>query len=149
MATATTATFAKFRILIGDGATPTEAFAPICGLTSKGLNGSSDVVTTEVPDCSDEDLPSWQEKDVKSISMSLSGSGVWSTENHAVLMDWFLSGAKKNVKVQYAEAASGSPEFLEGPCVLSQLNNAAEKGGRISAEITLEFSQKPTVTDAS
>ena len=147
MATATTSTFASFKILVGDGATPTEVFTAICGLTSKGISGSADVVTSEVPDCSDEDLPSWQEKDVKSISMSLSGSGMWSTENHAILMDWFLSGAKKNCKVQYATAATGSPEYLAGPCVLASLNNAVEKGGRISAEITLEFSAKPTVTD--
>lgn len=148
MATATTASYSKFKILIGDGADP-EVFSAICGLTSKGLNGSADVVTTEVPDCSDEDLPSWQEKDVKSISLSMSGSGVWSKENHAILLDWFLSGAKKNVQVQYVDAAASSPEFLEGPCVLTQLNNAAEKGGRMTAEITLDFAQKPTVTDAS
>lgn len=147
MATATTGTFAQFKILIGDGATPTEAFAPICGLTSRGLNGSADVVTSEVPDCADEDLPSWQEKDVKSISMSLSGSGMWSQESHGILMDWFLSAAKKNIKVQYANANSGDPEFLAGPAVLTQLNNAAEKGGRISADITIEFTAKPTVTD--
>lgn len=146
---ATTTTFAKFKILLGDGATPTEAFAPICGLTSRGLQGSSDVVTSEVPDCADEDLPSWQEKDVKSISMSLSGSGMWSQEAHGTLMDWFLSGARKNVKVQYVDADTGDPEFLAGPCVLTQLNNAVDKGGRVSAEISLEFAAKPTVTDAS
>lgn len=149
MATATTSTFAKFKILLGDGATPTESFAPICGLTSKGLQGSSDVVTSEVPDCANEDLPSWQEKDVKSISMQLSGSGMWSKESHATLIEWFMSAEKKNVKVQYADAESGDPEYLSGPCVLTQLNNAVEKGGRLSADITLEFAAKPTVTDAS
>lgn len=147
MATATTGTFNQFKILIGDGATPTEVFTPICGLTSRGLTGSADVVTSEVPDCTDEDLPSWQEKDVKSIGMSLSGSGMWSQESHEMLLRWFLTGAKKNIRVQYANADTGDVEFVNGPAVLTQLNNAAEKGGRISAEISLEFTAKPTTTD--
>lgn len=149
MAQATTSSFSNFKILLGDGATPTEAFAPICGLTSRGLQGASDVVTSEVPDCANEDAPSWQEKDVKSISMSLSGSGMWSVESHGILMEWFLSGAKKNVKVQYALADSGDPEFLTGPAVITKLDNAVEKGARVSADITLEFTAKPTVTDAA
>lgn len=147
MATAVTTTFAKFKIEVGDGETPTEGFTAVCGLTSKGLQGSADVVTSEVPDCADEDLPSWQEKDVKSIGMTLSGSGMWSTVNHTLLMDWFLAGTKKNVKVTYMDAAVGAPEFIMGPAVLTQLNNAVEKGGRLSADITLEFTAKPTVTD--
>lgn len=149
MATATTGTFNQFKILIGDGATPTEVFTPICGLTSRGLTGSADVVTSEVPDCTNEDLPSWQEKDVKSIGMSLSGSGMWAQESHEMLLQWFLTGAKKNIKVQYANADTGDVEFLAGPAVITQLNNAAEKGGRISAEISLEFTAKPTTADAS
>ena len=149
MATATTGTFNQFKILIGDGATPTEVFTPICGLTSRGLTGSADVVTSEVPDCTNEDLPSWQEKDVKSIGMSLSGSGMWAQESHELLLQWFLTGAKKNIKVQYANADTGDVEFLAGPAVITQLNNAAEKGGRISAEISLEFTAKPTTADAS
>lgn len=149
MANATTGTFAQFKILVGDGATPTEAFSAVCGLTSRGLNGSSDVVTSEVPDCSDDDLPSWQEKDVKSIGMSLSGSGMWAQESHELLMAWFMSGARKNVRVQYANADTGDTELIQAPAVLTQLNHAAEKGGRISAEITIEFAAKPTLTDAS
>lgn len=147
MTVATTTMFGKFKILLGDGATPTEVFAPICGLTSKGVNGNSDVVTSEVPDCADEDLPSWQEKDVKSIGMSISGSGMWAKESHGTLWDWFMSGAKKNIKIQFQDAASGDPEYFAGPAVLTSLNNAVEKGGRVSAEIALEFTAKPTVTD--
>lgn len=147
MATASTTTFANFKILIGDGATPTEVFTPVCGLTSKGLQGSADVVTSEVPDCANEDLPSWQEKDVKSVGAQISGSGMWAKESHEMLMAWFLSGTKKNVKIQYADAATGDTEYLAAPAVLSQLNHAVEKGGRLSADITLEFTRKPTVTD--
>ena len=148
MNAAVTTTFAKFKILLGDGATPTEAFAPICGLTSKGIDFSADTVTSEVPDCADEDLPSFQEKDIKSVSISLSGSGMWSTSNHAVLVDWFMSAAKKNIKVEYSDATSGSPKTLAGPAVLTKLGNQVDKGGRVQADIAIEFTAKPTITDA-
>lgn len=148
MASATTTTFAKFKILIGDGAEP-EVFAPICGLTSKGIQYTTDVVTSEVPDCSNEDLPSWQEKDVKSISISISGSGMWSEESHGTMVDWFMSAAKKNVRIEYADADSGDPKTLTGPAVLTSLSNSVEKGGRVSADIAIEFAAKPTVVDAT
>lgn len=148
MASATTTTFAKFKILIGDGAEP-EAFAPICGLTSKGIQYTTDVVTSEVPDCSNEDLPSWQEKDVKSISISISGSGMWSKESHGTMVDWFMSAAKKNVRIEYADADSGDPKTLTGPAVLTSLGNSVEKGGRVSADVAIEFAAKPTVVDAT
>ncbi len=148
MATAVTTTFAKFKILIGDGSDP-EVFTAICGLTSKGIQYTSDVVTSEVPDCADEDLPSWQEKDVKSISISISGSGMWSKASHGDMVDWFMSASKKNVRIEYADADSGDPKTLTGPAVLTSLSNSVEKGGRVSADIAIEFAAKPTVVDAS
>lgn len=149
MANGTTSTFGQFKIEVGDGATPTEAFTFLCGLTSKGLDMSSDVVTQEVPDCSNEDLPSWQEKDVKSISASLSGSGMWTAEAHETMLQWWLTGAKKNVKVSWTKAASGDVLSMVAPAVLTKLGQSVDKGGRLSADISIEFSAKPTTTDAS
>lgn len=149
MATGTTSTFGNFKIEVGDGATPTEAFTFICGLTSRGINMASDVTTSEVPDCSNEDLPSWQEKDVKSLSATLSGSGMWTREAHETLFQWWFTGAKKNVKVSWMNAATGDVKTLTGPCVLTQLGETVAKGERLSAEISLEFSAKPTTTDAT
>lgn len=148
MATATTTSFAKFKILIGDGETPTEGFTPICGLTSKGVQWSADVVTSEVPDCADEDLPSWQEKDVKSVGASISGSGMWSVQSHGQMLDWMVSGAKKNIKIQYVDAATGEPEFYNGPAVITGVGHSVEKGGRLSQDISIEFTAKPTIVNA-
>lgn len=145
MAQATTSTFGKFMVLVGDGATP-EVFTAICGLTSKGLDISADVQTSEVPDCSDEDAVSWQEQDVKSVGASISGSGVYAMEAHKMLMDWALSGAQKNVKVMWGNAEVGDPSYVQGPCVLSKLGQSVQKGQRLSADITLNFALKPAVT---
>lgn len=149
MASGTTSTFGQFKIEIGDGATPTEAFSFICGMTSKGLDMQSDVTTSETPDCSNEDLPAWQEKDIKSIGATISGSGKWTKEVHEVLFQWWYTAAKKNVKVSWMQAATGDVKTLTGPAVLSKLGQAVEKGGRLEADISIEFAAKPTTTDAA
>lgn len=145
MATASTGKYGEFRITVESDITP-GVYALICGLTTKGIQFNSDVVTSEVPDCSNEDLPSWQEKDIKSVGCSLSGSGMWAKESHEQMLQWIMNGTKKNVKVQYP-AAVGDVEYLSGPCVCTAVGTSVEKGGRMTAEISLEFSAKPTTTD--
>jgi hypothetical protein len=84
MTAATTLKYSEFKILLGDGASP-EVFTPICGLTSKGFNYSTDTSSTNVPDCTDEDLPSFAEKDIISFSAQLSGSGVATRQSLGLL----------------------------------------------------------------
>lgn len=148
MAQALTGTFGQFVVSIGDGATPTEAFTPICGLTSKGIQFNSETVTSEVPDCADEDLPSWMEKDVKAVGASITGSGMWSKQSHEAMIQWILAGTKKNVRVSYP-ATTGDVGTLTGPAVCTALGHAVEKGGRITCEISIEFSAKPVLADAA
>jgi hypothetical protein len=149
MARADTSTFGQFKILLGDGATPVEAFAPICGLTSKGINFETETTTVEVPDCTDEDLPAYKEEGPKSYAVTLSGSGMWAAQSHGTLLNWWKSGTSKNIKVQYAEAASGEPEFIEGPAIIKSIGNTVDKGGRLSADLAFAFTEMPTFTNAS
>lgn len=147
MPSVTTSTFRDFRIELGDGATPTENFAFIAGLTSKGVNFTTGTETSEVPDDSDENLPSWQEKDVVSIGATISGSGMWATQNHAILFNWWRSATPRNVRIRYFAALTGQPEFYQGPAVLTQLDHQADKGGRVRGTITIEFTRAPTLTN--
>lgn len=149
MARADTATFGQFKILLGDGGTPTETFTPICGLTSKGINYETDTTTVEVPDCTDEDLPAYKEEGPKSYSVAIEGSGMWAKQSHGTLLNWWKSGAAKNMKVQYVEAAPGEPEFIEGPAIITKIGNAVEKGGRLSADLSFRFTEMPTFTNAA
>lgn len=149
MAKATTATFGQFKILLGNGATPVEVFTAICGLTSKGISFNSDPTETEVPDCSDEDLPAYKEKGVKAYDITMTGSGMWSKEAHGTILDWWKSGAAKNIKVQYMQAEVGDDEFIQGPAILLSIGNSVEKGGRLSADLSIAFSEMPTFTAAA
>jgi len=148
MTAATTLKYSEFKILLGDGASP-EAFTPICGLTSKGFNHTSDTSSTNVPDCTDEDLPSFAEKDVVSISKQISGSGVATRQSLGKLQAWADSAERKNVKVSFADADVGDPEVYTGPAILSSLNVTGNKGERVNIDMTIDFAAKPTVTDAT
>jgi len=148
MAKPTTGTISKLQILVGDGGSP-ETFAITCGLTTKGVQRTAQTNSTPVPDCADEDAPAYEEKAVNTLSVTISGSGVWAAENHGVFMDWFYSGLEKNVKVRHLNAAPGTPEYEEGPALLTQLNNAVNRGEKISADITIEMSAMPTLVNAA
>jgi len=149
MTRATTSTFGQFKILLGNGGSPTETFAPICGLTSKGIQYQTDTTEVEVPDCTDEDLPSYKEAGAKAYSVSISGSGMWAAQAHGDLIDWWKSGTPKNIKIQYSEALTGDTEFVAGPAILTSVGNTVEKGGRLSADIAIMFTAMPTFTAAS
>ncbi len=148
MAQATTLKYSEFRILVGDGASP-EAFSPICGLKSKTFGYTTDTSSTNVPDCTDEDLPSFAEKDIISFSAQLSGSGVASRQSLGMLQEWIVSGEKKNIKVSFADAPVGDPEIYSGPAILSSLNITGNQGERVNIDITIDFAAKPTVAVGS
>lgn len=145
MTAATTLKYSEFKILLGDGSSP-EVFTAICGLTSKGFNYTTDTSSTNVPDCTDEDLPSFSEKDIIAFSAQLSGSGVATRQSLGMMQEWITSGERKNVTVSFAEAPVGDPEIYTGPAVLSSLNVTANKGERVNVDITIDFASKPVVT---
>lgn len=146
MASVTTSPFKDFVFQVGDGGTP-ENFGFIAGLTSKGISFNSDTETSAVPDASDEGLPSFNEVDVVSQGASMTGSGMWAQENHAFMFAWWKSGATRNVRVRYATAASGAPEYYAGPAILTKLEHNGDKGARVKASIQIEFARAPTVTN--
>lgn len=145
MARPTTEKFSEFVILVGDGENP-EGFDVVCGLTTKGIQRAANTSSVVVPDCADEDAPAFEEKAVQSLSITVSGSGVWTQENHQVFMDWWYSGATKNIKIRNVQAGAGDTEYEEGPALLTALNNSVERGQKVTAEITIEFDGQPTRT---
>ena len=148
MARATTATFDKMVVEV-EWTAGSGIYAKWCGLTSRGINRQSNMQTSEVPDCDDESLPAAVERSVQSQEVTISGSGVWSAESHGNALDWWYSGATKSVRVQHVNAATGDTEYETGPAYLVSINNQAERGTKVTAEISIEFDGVPTRTDAS
>lgn len=122
-------------------------FTKICGITQRGINRQHNMQTTEVPqDCEDEGLPAEVERSVQSSEVTIPGTGVWASQSHEIMLDWWYSGQTKNIRVRHVNAAVGDTEYEQGPAYLVTLNNTVEKGQKVQAEIEIQFNGLPTRT---
>jgi hypothetical protein len=121
-------------------------FAKVCGITSRGINRSHNMQTSEVPFCDDESLPAAVERAVQSSEVTISGAGVWASQSHENMLDWWYSGATRLIRVHHVNAASGDTEYETGPAYLQSISNQAERGTKVTAELAIEFDGIPTRT---
>lgn len=131
MTQASTLKFSLFLIELGDGANP-EVFSAPCGLNSRGFDRTAATSDTNVPDCDDPDAPSWLERDVVSLSASLTGSGVVADEDFDTWDAWFTAATSKNTKLTL-----GSRTWI-GPMKLSSLKVSGQRGQRATIDVTLD-----------
>jgi Phage tail tube protein len=124
-------------------------YSKVCGITSRGINRQHNMQTSEVPDCDDESLPAAVERAVQSSEVTISGSGVWARQSHENMLDWWYGGATRNIRVHHVNADPGDTEYETGPAYLQSINNQAERGTKVTAEIAIEFDGLPTRTAAS
>jgi hypothetical protein len=123
-------------------------WAKICGLTSRTVSRSDTMQTSEVPDCDDESLPSATERAVQSQEVQITGTGVWAAQSTPLMKSWFYSAKTKNVRVTDLLTPTGFIEQETGPAYLTNLNNQAQKGQKVSADITIAFDGLPQLTYA-
>jgi predicted secreted protein len=132
----TTLSAAKLLIQLGDGASP-EVFSAPCGLITKGINFSAEASDTLVPDCDDPDLPSWIERQIRSLSAGISGSGVLATAAFPIWQAYFFSGAAKNARVKIDTTLANNGGHFAGSFVLTSFNITGELGDKIQVEIEM------------
>lgn len=115
-----------------------------CGLIDVTVTRSASVDTAEIPDCDDESKPLSIEKQIRAIEVSVSGTGVWAQESHETMMDWFYSAASLDCRVGNLKADTGDTEYETGEALLTSLTHSRTKGGKVTAEIELQFDGTPT-----
>ena len=135
MADPTTAKFGKFRVLLGNAASP-EVFTAPCGFNSKALNLTKNLSEITLPDCDDPDAAAWIARDVESLSAAISGEGVLAKESADEWMDAFESADSVNVKVEIDFTTY--TYVYTGAMHLSTFNMGAERGGRVTASIEMQ-----------
>ena len=145
MARAQTANFHQM-VLEVETAPGSGTYAKLCGMTSRGINRQHNMQTSEVPDCDDESLPAAVERAVQSSEVTISGSGVWASQSHETMLDWWYDGQTKQIRVQHVNAAVGDTEYETGNAYLVSISNQAERGTKVTAEIAIEFDGIPTRT---
>lgn len=142
-----TADYAEF-VLEVEFTPESGTYSKICGVTGVNVTRAANVTTTEVPDCDDETKPHGVARNVRSIEVSVSATGLWALSSDSKLKEWFYSGKSlsariRNAKVEVAGAV-GAIYVETAPCILAGLNNErpADKGA-ITASIELQFSGTP------
>lgn len=125
-------------------------FSTICGLVDVTMNRTSNVDTTEVPDCDDESLPMAIERAVRSQEVTISATGVWALTSNPKLDAWWRSGTTLNTRLRNTRAEddglTGDPTAETGPALLVSINNARTKGQKVTAEVEIQFDGVPDVT---
>lgn len=146
MAKPVTSAFHQF-VLEVETETP-GTFAKICGITGRTVNRSTTVEETEVPaDCEDESLGTEIELTPRAATVGVSGTAVWARQSHEMMMDWWYTKARKNIRIAHVNAAVGDTEYETGPAYLTDLNDSAEIGaGKVTREIEIRFDGLPTRT---
>ena len=154
MARAETAKYEEFVLEVEfDPTGAPGTYTNICGLTDVSISRSSQIDTTEVPDCDDESLPLSIERAVRAQEVTMSGTGVWALGSHEKMMDWWYSGAPLNARLRNAKAvtdgATGDTTHETAPAILVTLSNSRTKGQKVTAEIEIQFDGVPTRTAKS
>lgn len=140
----------KFHQMVLEVETDTPGtFAKICGITGRTVNRSLNVQETEVPgDCDDESVPSQVQIDPQSLTVNVSGTAVWASQSHGMMMDWIYLKQRKNIRVGHLNAAVGDTEYESGPAYLVTVNDSAQKSaGAVTREIEIRFDGTPARTD--
>lgn len=122
-------------------------YTPLCGMADVTITRTANVDETEVPDCDDESLPVSVEVAVRSITVTVDATGVWARSSNATMLEWFYSGATKNIRVRNTAAAVGDPETESGPALLTSTVDSRTKGQKVTREVAIRFDGVPTVTD--
>ena len=87
-------------IRIGDGATPTEIFANLCGLKTRSFNLSANEVDTTIPDCLNPGAVVQKTAEPGIANRTFSGSGAFvSGGTQAILMGHVRNATVFNAEV--------------------------------------------------
>lgn len=136
MAKPVTASFGSFFVRLSDGASPPAFVAP-CGFTSKGFTRTKTLGEVNVPDCDDPDAPSWLERDVQSMSASVSGQGVLAKSAVAIWEDALASAASVECEVELVYA-DGDSELYTGFFHVETFEITGNIGERVNVSVSMQ-----------
>ena len=130
-------------VKIGDGATPTEAFANLCGLNSKTLTINNSVIDVTTPDCTAPEGALWRENLMGVKNVSISGDGYFEDSTTELRMNTvaMLADPKGNFKVTVPAFGTYSGSFY-----IESLEFGGETEGGVTYSISLTSTGAVTFT---
>lgn len=141
---------AKVLLQIGNGASPTEQFSVPCGLTGTTISFSGSAQEEAVHDCDTPEAAAWVYRQIDSLSMTVSGTGLVDTSNlQATLYAWWSSGAAKNCRVKIDVTGANGGGQWAGSFVCTSLSVTGERKQRSTVEIEIQSNGPLTWTAAT
>lgn len=136
MAQAQTFRFSGYRVLLGDGASP-EVFSSPCGFTERSFSLNRELSETNVPSCTDDDAPSWLERDTTSMSATISGQGVLDASALTAWIAKLETTESFNARVELWREGAKVGTWA-GAFQLESFETAATRGERATVNVTLQ-----------
>ncbi|AIT81596.1 phage tail tube protein [Novosphingobium pentaromativorans] len=120
---------------LGDGATPTEAFTTVCGITTKGLQRTRQTQDTVLWDCTDPEASPITEREILAGDWTMNGSG---QAVLSVLDDLEAAyDAASNWKLNFVDSSGTTVRSYTGNAIMTDLTLGAVNGDKCSISITL------------
>jgi len=142
MAAATTYSFGALIVQL-ETAVPGTYAAP-CGLTSRAIKFSKSANETVIPDCADDDAAAWIERDIASLSATISGEGVVDgTAFTSYWQPWAIIATPKNCR-----AVLTGKGYWAGSFHLLSLDISGKRGERVAVNVELASDGACTWTTA-
>lgn len=136
MAKPDTVKFGKFFVRLSDGASP-PTFAAPCGFTSKSFTRGKTLGEVNVPDCDDPDAPAWVERDVQSMTATISGEGVLAKSAVPVWEDALSSNTSIECEVEF-EYADGDSDLYTGFFHVESFEITGALGERVNVSVSMQ-----------
>ncbi|MGL4640527.1 MAG: phage tail tube protein [Shewanella sp.] len=136
----------KITVALGDGATPTEVFTVICGMSEKGLTRTKQINETTDWDCADANALPVTVKDVNGSSWSINMSGLFHATSRPNIDAFYALTTSRNVRVVFDDGAN-IDGYYQGKAHMSSLEIGATNGQYGTASITLEGDGELTWTN--
>ena len=147
MAQATTLPFSAFKVMLETGTPGT--FAAPCGLTERSVTFSKETNDTTSIDCDDEDAPAWVDRDVVSMSATISGEGVMARESLELWRDAFNTTDTVNARIEVGGTLAQGGGYWTGKVHLTSFEPGGTRGGRVSGSVEMQSSGPVTWVDAA
>lgn len=108
-------------------------YAAPCGLTSRSLKFSKSANETIIPDCADDDAAAWVDRDISSLSATISGEGVLDGSAFtSYWQPWAILATPKNCRVVLTGKG-----YWAGSFQLLSLDISGKRGERVAVNVEL------------
>lgn len=136
MTAAQTFRFSGYRVLLGDGGSP-ESFSAPCGFTERSFSINRELAETNVPDCGDDDAPSWLERDVTSQSATINGTGVLDTSALPLWLAILETTESFNARVELWREGAKIGHW-QGAFTLESFETSGTRGERVTVTVAMQ-----------